>query len=98
MRSGEMICENCDYYESWDSNQSVLVHLDELNGANSRWSIEIHGSCRRHPPTMMPVGQSEILPGCPFFTAVCRDYWCGEGRWTDPEDGKRYHWGDWEEY
>jgi hypothetical protein len=97
MRSIDMICENCDYYEPWESDNPILIHIQNVNGINSPWSIEVNGSCRRYPPTMLPFGQTDILPGCPFFPVVCGDYWCGQGRWTDAETGKRYSWGDWDE-
>ncbi len=88
-----MVCENCDYYEPWDSEASMLVHVRHKD-----WTLEVHGSCRRHPPMMCSTDQvPEGVPGCPFFPSVHRDYWCGEGRWTDPESRTRYFWGDWEE-
>jgi hypothetical protein len=88
-----MVCENCDYYEPWESESPVLVHIRHRD-----WSLEVNGSCRRNPPMMYFSDQiPEAIPGCPFFPSVYRNYWCGEGRWTDPETGNRHSWGDWDE-
>lgn len=98
MRSSEMVCENCDYYEPWDTQGPLLLGFRHIQPYKDPWTLEVDGSCRRYPPTFFPVSdEANPLPGYPFFPAVARNYWCGKGRWTDPESGERYQWGDWDE-
>jgi len=98
MRTEDMVCENCDYYEPWESGSPILISFRQTTPYESAWPIEVNGSCRRNPPELLPVGdESSALPVYPLFPVVCATYWCGEGRWTDPDTGARYQWGDWDE-
>jgi hypothetical protein len=93
MKSEDMICENCDYYEPWETESPYLVHVRHKD-----WILAVSGSCRRSPPMMCSTDQLvEVGPSFPFFPSVHKSYWCGEGRWTDAETGTRYYWGDWDE-
>jgi len=98
VKSIDMVCENCDYYEPWETDGPVLMGYRRLHPYKEPWPLEINGSCRRNPPMMVATAdQADPLPAYPLFPCVSRNHWCGEGRWTDPDTGERYLWGDWDE-
>ncbi len=98
MKISDMICESCDFYEPWESEAPVVISSGPDHDYKGPWTIEIDGSCRRFPPKILPYPDAGgIIPGHPVFPVVSRNYWCGEGRWTDPKSGERYFWGDWDE-
>ncbi len=98
MKSVDMICQNCDYFEPWDTDSPLFVHFRSTDGYNNSWSLEMNGSCRRYPPNVEAGLQNpDSLPCYPMFPPVSAAYWCGEGRWTDFESGNRFYWGDWDE-
>ncbi|WP_157212197.1 hypothetical protein [Desulfomonile tiedjei] len=97
MKYSDMTCEFCDYFEPWESEGSYLISSGQEHDYKSRWTLELNGSCRRFPPEIRPSSDSFEFPGYPMFPVVSKNYWCGEGRWTDPANGERYYWGDWDE-
>ena len=98
MKASDMTCEFCDFYEPWESDTPVLISSGREDDYRGPWTIEINGSCRRFPPKMLPYPQAGgMIPAYPVFPVVNQNYWCGDGRWTDPASGERYYWGDWDE-